>query len=429
MKTKTFNLNNYAVKLRRRFHKYPEPAFCEFLTADFLIKELKKLGFFVKFGDSVIDTKKILGLPDENTLNYYAKLAIKRGANKLTINSLIGGKTGVVAEIKGQKEGNTIVAFRFDMDANQVLESNDKKHRPFIENFSSNNNGIMHACGHDGHMAIGLTFARLLSNNLDKFGGTVRLIFQPAEEGVRGGACMIKTVSDVDYLFSGHIGINANDNDMIIVSADGFRTTTKFDLTIFTKNLGHSSLNSSKNDNVLMCSSKIALLLGEIKGNNKFGIVNVGVINCGTARNVIPSVAKIEFETRADDKETNDYLISQINKIIAEITNEFNATFNLEKVGESFGFISSQSFTNEVYDFIKQNCNYKMLEKHKQMLASEDCSYLLNEVKNNGKNSIYFNFGTKLYSTHHSDTFDFDENVLKTTAELYYKLAINYLNR
>jgi len=218
------------------------------------------------------------------------------------------------------------------MDANQVLESNDKKHRPFIENFSSNNNGIMHACGHDGHMAIGLTFARLLSNNLDKFGGTVRLIFQPAEEGVRGGACMIKTVSDVDYLFSGHIGINANDNDMIIVSADGFRTTTKFDLTIFTKNLGHSSLNSSKNDNVLMCSSKIALLLGEIKGNNKFGIVNVGVINCGTARNVIPSVAKIEFETRADDKETNDYLISQINKIIAEITNEFNATFPHNKM-------------------------------------------------------------------------------------------------
>ena len=103
---------------------------------------------------------------------------------------MTGGKTGVMGVMEFDKPGPT-VALRFDMDANDLVEAEDENHRPYTAGFASVNKGAMHGCGHDGHTAIGLTVARILAVLKEDLAGKVKLIFQPAEEGVRGAKAMV----------------------------------------------------------------------------------------------------------------------------------------------------------------------------------------------------------------------------------------------
>lgn len=134
-----------------------------------------------------------------------------------------GGKTGIVAVLDSGKVGKTI-AFRFDMDANDLDEAQDDKHLPYQEGFASRHEHAMHGCGHDGHVAVGLAVAELLAKHKDELIGKVKLIFQPAEEGVRGAYAMVKAgvVDDVDYFFSGHLGFAACEDDLLVTMTDGF---------------------------------------------------------------------------------------------------------------------------------------------------------------------------------------------------------------
>src|SRR4030043_1834840 len=137
-------LFEYTRRLRRDFHQHPEIGFNEYRTANIVAKELSEMGLKVKTGV---------------------------------------GKTGVVAILEGNTTG-PVLLLRFDMDALPILEETGA-------DYASVNNGVMHACGHDGHVAIGLTVARILVKYREKFSGTVKFVFQPAEEGLGGAVSMI----------------------------------------------------------------------------------------------------------------------------------------------------------------------------------------------------------------------------------------------
>jgi aminobenzoyl-glutamate utilization protein A len=131
-----------------------------------------------------------------------------------------GGLIGVVGTIGS---GSPVTAFRFDIDALPIQEEHQNIHKPYSEQFHSTNTNISHACGHDGHTSIGLGLAKTISENKDSLKGTIKIIFQPAEEGCRGAYSMVDAgvVDDVDTLICMHLGLMAK-SGMIVAGAKGF---------------------------------------------------------------------------------------------------------------------------------------------------------------------------------------------------------------
>ena len=292
-------LKDEMVERRRDLHRHPETGWTEFRTASMIIGELKNLGYDVKFGDDVIDEKSMMGVPSEAELADYMQRAISEGADPELVKKMAGGKTGIVATLKTDKPGKT-VAFRFDMDCNDVEEERSEEHRPAKEGFASEHKKAMHACGHDGHVSIGLSAAKLLAANKARLAGTIKLIFQPAEEGVRGAFAMMNAgvVDDVDYLFGGHIGFKATTNNCLVTMTDGFLATTKLDAE-FTGVSAHAGAAPEQGKNALLAAAQAAISLNTIPRNSKGSSrINVGVLNAGTGRNVVPDIAAIKLETR-----------------------------------------------------------------------------------------------------------------------------------
>ncbi|MCW7773828.1 amidohydrolase, partial [Klebsiella pneumoniae] len=141
-----------------------------------------------------------------------------------------GGFAGVVATLDTGRPGPTL-AFRVDMDALDLNEQHDDSHRPHRDHFASCNAGMMHACGHDGHTAIGLGLAHVLKQYAAQLNGVIKLIFQPAEEGTRGARAMVAAgvVDDVDYFTAIHIGTGVPAGT-VVCGGDNFMATTKFDV-------------------------------------------------------------------------------------------------------------------------------------------------------------------------------------------------------
>lgn len=177
------NLKENLVESRRFYHRIAEPGWMEFKTTINIIQTLKEIGVTdIKYGKEVHSSKDMLGMPPKERLEEYAK-TINMDTD-FDISEILQGYTGAVATIDTGNEGPTI-GFRFDIDALGIEESHDDDHRPFKENFVSENNFGMHACGHDGHLSIGLFLTDWIKKNKDKLKGKYILIFQPAEEGVR----------------------------------------------------------------------------------------------------------------------------------------------------------------------------------------------------------------------------------------------------
>ena len=151
-------LQEELVAIRRDLHKHPETGWTEFRTASFVIKELEKLGYAVTYGAEVVDEASMMGVPSNADLEKYMARAISEGADAELVAKMAGGKTGVVAVLDTGKPGKT-VGFRFDMDCNDVEEDTGAEHRPQQEGFNSCHVNAMHACGHDGHVSVGLAVA------------------------------------------------------------------------------------------------------------------------------------------------------------------------------------------------------------------------------------------------------------------------------
>lgn len=181
------------------FHHYAESGWLEFRTAARIAEILGGLGYQLAVGRDVVDEQSRMGLPDEATLAQQYERAPQQGAPERWLPAFEGGFTGVVATLNTGRPGPTL-AFRVDMDALDLNEQQDDSHRPHRDGFASCNAGMMHACGHDGHTAIGPGLAHVLKHFSGEFCGTIKLIFQPAEEDTRGARTMVAAgvLDDVD---------------------------------------------------------------------------------------------------------------------------------------------------------------------------------------------------------------------------------------
>jgi len=227
------------IETRRDFHRFPELGLMEFRTASAIASRLQALGMDVRAGRDVMEARSRVGVPSDEAIDAAFARARQEGAAEHWLTKFDGGFTGVVGTLRGTKPG-PVVALRCDIDALPIVESNDADHVPAREGFVSSHRGIMHACGHDVHAAIGLGVAEALAKQRDDISGTVKFLFQPAEEGGRGAIPMrdAGVVDDVDYLIAIHAGMDSESGVLYPITT-GWLASAKMDVT-FTGQSAHA---------------------------------------------------------------------------------------------------------------------------------------------------------------------------------------------
>lgn len=420
-------LKEEIVARRRDLHKHPETGWTEFRTASMVIKELQALGYEVHFGSEVMDEKSMMGLPSAAQLQKSMDRAIAEGADPELVKAMAGGKTGVMAVLHTGKPGNT-VAFRVDMDCNDVQECQDAGHRPNQEGFASIHPLAMHACGHDGHTSIGLAAAKLIMAHKDELVGTIKLIFQPAEEGVRGAYAMVNAgvVDDVDYMFGGHLGFKCTVPNALVTMTGGFLATTKIDAT-FKGVAAHAGAAPEEGKNALLAAAQAAISLSTISRHSKGSSrINIGVLNAGTGRNVVPDIASLKLETRGLTTEINEFMVKEAERMLKAAAALYDVELSTSYAGSAPATKDDPELAKELAALVKEKCGYDAVYEFADMGGSEDCGYFMERVQNKGGRALYLMYGSPIAAGHHNDHFDFDEAAMPRAAATIAEMAIYF---
>lgn len=411
-------INAQVIQDRRDFHKYPESGWTEFRTAAIIAKRVISLGYSVKMGAQVIKKEAMMGVPPENELAGHMARAVNQGADPDLVKVMEGGLTGVVAELDCGP--GPVTAIRFDIDANDIQEARDEKHRPFNEGFASENITCMHACGHDGHAAMGLGIAEILARLKDRLKGRILLIFQPAEEGVRGAKAMVEAgiVKGVDHILGMHLGFRADNSNRLICGTGKFLATTKLDVT-FTGAPAHAGANPEQGRNALLAAAAAAINLHAIPRHGQGASrITVGTLNAGQGRNIIPHNAAMKIETRGVTSEIDGFMEQRAVAVIEGAARMYDVDYTIEQVGGTKSGESSPEMIQVVGQVARDSELFSQIEDHIDFGASEDFAHMMTSVQNSGGTGTYFMVGTDLAAGHHDCYFDFDETALARGVEL-----------
>jgi carboxypeptidase Ss1 len=375
------------IAIRRKIHSEPELSFEEFKTARFVAKKLRELG-------------------------------IKTKTN-------VGGN-GVLGVLVGEKSGK-VVALRADMDALPVTEDVDVP-------FKSKNNGAMHACGHDTHVAMLLGAAMLLSKHKSDLHGTVKFLFQPAEEdgGIGGAKPMIQAGvmnnPKVDFVFGLHIwgeypaGVFGLRPGPFMATPDGF------EIKILGRG-GHGSRPDETIDPIFVAAQLINALQGvssRFVSPTKPFVLSVCSIHSGTTDNVIPNDALLMGTMRTLDEKTRSQAKKYVTKITKDVCSAFGAKSILEFIEDPYPVTyNDEKVTKRVTEILRTIKGTKTIEIGVR-LGAEDFARFLQKApgtfyclgtRNERKGCVYPN---------HSSRFKVDEDVLKFGAVSLATLALEF---
>ncbi|WAH38813.1 amidohydrolase [Alicyclobacillus dauci] len=409
------------VELRRDLHANPEVGFTEFRTATRVVEELRRLGYKVLFGDEVMRPSSRRGVPSVEQLTVAYERAKAEGANEEILAAMEGGLTGVVATLEGGGAGPT-VAFRFDMDALPIVESHAADHLPQAEGFRSRHEGSMHACGHDGHTAIGLAFAETMTHV--NFNGTLKLIFQPAEEGGRGAVSMVDkgVVDDVDKLFCFHLGLDLPIGSMSGGATD-FLASTKLEVR-FKGVPAHAAAAPEKGKNALLGAATALLNIHALpRFSTGATRVNVGILEGGSAPNIVPDSAKMVLECRAASYEDNQDLERRVRSILEHSAEMHGLDCDIAVIGEAATAACDRELVELAMREAKEIPFFtEQLESH-PLGASEDATFLMRRVQEQEGQATYMIIGTTIAAPHHNEKFDIDERILPMAVQLLERIA------
>jgi len=396
------------VQTRRDFHRFPELAYTEFRTASRVARRLTDLGLEVRLGPEVMDAGSRLGLPPEEELACAYERAANEDGDAAFLPALRGGFTGVVGVLRGAHPGPT-VALRVDTDALPILEAASQDHLPAREGFRSAHEGLMHACGHDAHAAIGLGVAEVLSALRGELQGTVKLIFQPGEEGGKGALPMTEAgvVDDVDYLVGAHIGMGIPSGTLYAATA-GFLASHKLDAT-FKGRAAHAGAAPQEGRNALLAAAGATVgLYGISRSSAGASRVNVGVLRAGAGRNVIADEAFLVLETRGENDEVAAYMKRRARAVLEGAALAQEVELHLDDVGSTLTAESDGALAELVAKAAAPS-GLALGEGAYRVSGSEDCSYFMRRVQARGGLATYVGIGSDLPSGHHTRTFDVQE--------------------
>ena len=422
------SLKDELIKDRRYFHSHPETGWFTFFTTAVLAKRLSDLGYEVSLGEKVVKSDARLGVGSKEQ----CQKAIERAKTLLSADEakyleyMKDGLTGLTAFIDTKRPGK-FTAFRFDIDSVDVTESADADHRPCKDGFGADIEGIMHACGHDGHASIGLGVAKLIAQNLDEFNGKFKFIFQTAEEGTRGAVAMeaAGVLDGIEYLLGGHIGFQAETNRGIICGTNKLLATSKFDVHI-TGRSAHAAGAPQDGANALLAASQMALNMHGITRHAK-GVtrINVGVLRAGEGRNVIAPNGYLACETRGEDTKLNEFMYKKCMDIVKGVSEIYGVESKVVMTGGTSGADSDKEVTEIFYEAAKQSpfIDDDKIVKEFDFGACEDFAHFMRSLQDRGAKSGYMMIGTNLKAGHHNCKFDFDEECLVSGVDIYIRCA------
>lgn len=378
------------VTWRRDFHLHPEMGFQEVRTAGIVAEHLRNLGLEVSTGI---------------------------------------GKTGVVAlvEADGTPLDAPTVMLRFDMDALPILEQTDLP-------FRSKNEGVMHACGHDGHTAIGMGVAQLLTRHRQRLPGRVKLVFQPAEEALGGALAMIKdgvlNEPTPAAAFGLHLWSRLPLNHVVVQSGPLWAAADGFDLVVQGKG-GHGAMPHETVDAIYIASEIVVALQSIVARNlnpSETGVISVGTFASGTASNVIASEATLTGTVRSFTPEVRTLLFRRIEEVAKGICQAHGATCSFTARWGCPATINSEAGAAIMQQVATHVVGPEQVIQIPPMMVGEDMSEFLNRAP-----GCFVLVGAAdpagpELSPHHNPTFDFDERMLPTGVALLANAAVAYLH-
>lgn len=384
--TEAQELFEYTRFLRRDFHRHPELAFQEVRTAGVVTRELNALGIEVHSGIA---------------------------------------KTGVVGLLEGKRPG-PVILLRFDIDALPIVEETGAE-------YASQTPGVMHACGHDGHTAVGLTVARLLNEHREELAGTVKLIFQPAEEGFGGAELMIQEgvlenpspeLTLALHLWNhaplGWIGIT---DGPTMAAADVLRIWV-------TGKGGHGAMPHQAVDPVVAAAHVVTALQSVVSRNVsplQTAVVTVTMLRAGEAFNVIPPQVEMQGTLRTFDPVVRELVVRRVQQITEQTAAALGCVAKVEVEALTPAVINEPGIAERVAQVAASLFPGAEIDRHFLTMGSEDMSFMMQKVP-----GCYFFMGSAnddkgLNYSHHHPKFDIDEDALPRSAALMAAAAFDFL--
>jgi amidohydrolase len=380
-------LFDYSQGLRRDLHRHPELGFHEVRTAGVVARELGQLGLEMTTGVA---------------------------------------ETGVVALLEGKHPGPTVL-LRFDMDALPVQEETGNE-------FASQTAGVMHACGHDGHVAVGLTAARMLNDRREQLHGQVKFVFQPAEEG-QGGAERMIAAGVLDHprperVLALHIWNELPVGTIAIVPGPLMAGGEKFGIKLIGKG-GHGALPHLAVDPIAAAAQLITALQSVVARNIsplESAVISVTQVRAGEAFNVIPPTAELAGTIRTFRPEIRTLVLSRFRQVVESIAEAMGCGVKIDLVKLTPPVINDAALAEGLAQRIGQSMPEAELVTNFQTMVSEDIAYMMEQIPGCYMLVGGANPANKLDYPHHHPKFDFDEQALILASALMAAAASELLS-
>ncbi|WP_049972294.1 amidohydrolase [Haladaptatus cibarius] len=402
--------------VRREFHRYPEPAWCEFHTTHRLVEELRAIGVDeLAVGTEVYDSDDRMAVPEADEIERWYETALERGADSDLLDEMAGGNTGVVAVL--DRDSGPTVGVRVDIDALFIEESTADDHVPAAEGFRSEGDGTMHACGHDTHMTWGLATLEAIKES--DFEGKLVVFFQPAEEVSGGGHPIAESrfADDLDYLFAVHVGLDHPTGE-VVAGIERPLAMCHLDVT-FEGTSAHAGKAPEEGDNAMQAlGTAIQNAYAIPRHSEGMTRVNLGKAEAGTASNIIAERAHIAAEARGETTELKEYMKSRLTRTLESAAEMHGCDADIDVVSESPRADSDPELVEVVADVARGVDGVDSVVPTADFGASEDVTFLMERVQQEGGLATYLIVGTDHPTSHHTPTFDVDERSLGIGVEV-----------
>ncbi len=381
------SLRDQLVAIRRDLHMHPELGFQEYRTATVVAEQLGALGYEVQTGV---------------------------------------GKTGVVGLLQGDLPGERTVLLRFDMDALPIHEENDVPYR-------SQNPGVMHACGHDAHVAVGIGVATILARHRDQIGGTVKLMFQPAEEGLGGAFAMIADglleTPKPDVALSIHVSSGHDTGTAVVREGPLMAASDGFQIVVRGRG-GHGASPHETIDAVLVGTQIVVALQTIVSRNvdpNETGVVTVGAFHAGTAGNIIAETAELRGTIRSFTPDVRELLHRRVREVAEGVAASLGATAEVKLMIGVSPTVNEPQVTAVMREAAAAVVGADRIDSSYRTTGAEDFSAVLERIPGS-----YFFLGSRGGEAsafpHHNPRFDIDENCLPQGVAILCDTAVRCLH-
>jgi aminobenzoyl-glutamate utilization protein A len=403
-------------RLRRAFHRHPEPGWREFRTTARVVEELERIGVDdIAVGRDALATDERMAVPDDDEIRPWIDRARRAGVSEDLLERTAGGHTGVVATLS--RGDGPCIGLRVDLDAISIRESDASDHRPAAEGFRSEHEGYMHACGHDAHLAIALGALEAVEGSA--FDGTFKLFFQPAEEISGGGKAMAESghLDDLDYLFALHIGLGHPTGE-IVAGVESPLAMAHLTAT-FEGASAHAGKAPNEGANAMQAAAAaIQNAYGIPRHRDGATRVNVGRIEGGSASNVIAEEVTIDAEVRGETTALMTYARDELERVLYAAAELHDCDVTPHVISES-PCVDSHPALREVVGQVAWDVDgVTRVIPSEELGVSEDGTYLMRQVQDAGGLASYVLVGTDHPTSHHTPTFDVDEASLDIGATL-----------